>query len=71
MQELDTIIKFPEQQALEAYKKGYTAGCDNGIEVGRDERNVEIARNMKRNECPVPKIAKLTGLTETEIANIN
>ena len=68
-----SVVQAPEvkQQdppiAVKGYNEGYNYGCDNGIEVGRGERDYEIARKMKEQGEPTSKIAKITGLSVSEI----
>ena len=41
---------------------------EDGIKEGQKERNVEIAKNMLRDNIPIITISKYTGLTEKEIS---
>jgi len=43
---------------------------DTKFEEGKMERNIEIAKNMKAEGFTLAQIAKITGLTETEIATL-
>ena len=45
----------------------YDKGVAEGIEQGRDEEKLEIARNLKDAALPVDIIAKSTGLTVAEV----
>jgi len=49
-----------------ATKKGY----NEGWEKGKMEGLHLVARNMKQLGLPIADIAKATGLSETEIANL-
>ena len=41
---------------------------EDGIKEGQKERNVEIAKNMLRDNIPIITISKYTSLTEKEIS---
>ena len=41
-----------------------------GIEEGIEKRNVEIAKNLLKNNVSVDIISSSTGLTKEEIANL-
>ena len=43
---------------------------EEALEEGRDERNVEIARNMLLDGEPVEKIMRYTGLTAEEVEDL-
>lgn len=43
---------------------------EKGVEKGRKEEKLEIARNMLNESLPIEKIAALTGLTEKEVKNL-
>ena len=44
------------------------ANYQKGIDVGRDERTIEIARNLKAINLPIEQIVTATGLSADEIA---
>ena len=52
------------------YNSGMKKAKDEGRTEGRDERNLEIARNMKADGEPMEKIMRYTGLTKEEIENL-
>ena len=41
---------------------------EDGIKEGKKERNIEIAKNMLRDNIPIITISKYTSLTEKEIS---
>ena len=41
---------------------------EDGIKEGQKERNVEIAKNMLKDNIPIITISKYTGLTKKEIS---
>ena len=45
-------------------------GLNQGLEEGSTETRIEIAKNMLQSKMEVSEIAKLTGLSETEIEKI-
>ena len=51
----------------EARDSGRSEGRVEGIAVGVDRRNIEIAQNMKRRGCDVDFIIEMTGLSSIEI----
>lgn len=51
-------------------KKAKDEGRTEGKAEGRDERNFEIARNMKVDREPVEKIMRYTGLTAKAIEDL-
>jgi len=51
-------------------KKAEEKGVAKGMEKGRKEEKLEIARNMLNESLPIEKIAALTGLTEKEVKNL-
>ena len=57
-----------------ATKKGYNEGWEKGKKEGWEKGKMEglhlVARNMKQLGLPIADIAKATGLSETEIANL-
>lgn len=48
----------------------YNSGMKKAKDEGRDERNLEIARNMKAAGEPVEKIMRYTGLTAKAIEDL-
>ena len=52
------------------YNSGMKKAKDEGRTEGRDERNLEIARNMKADGEPMEKIMRYTGLTKEEIEKL-
>jgi len=53
-----------------SYMEGREEGKAEGKIEGMQERNLEIARQMKADGEPVEKIQRYTGLTEEEIAGL-
>lgn len=49
-------------------KTSFDKGREEGHAEGRDERSIEIARNLKKTSLSIADIAKVTGLTAEEIA---
>lgn len=54
----------------EGMAKGIEEGMEKGMEKGKKEEQLAIAINMKKEKMPTALIAKITGLTEEEINNI-
>jgi predicted transposase/invertase (TIGR01784 family) len=55
---------------MEGLEEGKVEGKIEGKIEGMQERNLEIARQMKADGEPVDKIQRYTGLTEEEIAGL-
>ena len=45
-------------------------GKEQGIEEGKKEEKIEIAKEMKKNKISIELIEKITGLTKEIIENI-
>ena len=59
-----------EQGFEKGHEKGRAEGLAEGLAEGRDERSIEIAREMLADGESVEKIMRYTGLTETQIREI-
>lgn len=46
-------------------------GIEQGIEKGSQESKLEIARNLKKLGLSIENISQATGLSQTEIENLN
>jgi predicted transposase/invertase (TIGR01784 family) len=46
-------------------------GRTEGIEIGLDKRNTEIALNMKNDGFGIDVISRITGLSHSEIERLN
>ena len=55
---------------ISALNEAERKGIEKGIEKGIQQRNLEIARNMKLSGLEISMISKLTGLTIDEINSI-
>ena len=55
---------------LEAREDGYNEGHQEGLEQGRNEKSIEIAKNLIASGINVEIISKSTGLTISEIENL-
>ena len=60
----DYVVKARERQAKE---DGFNDGFDNGKDIGYNERNYEVARNLILNDVSTNIIVKSTGLSLKEI----
>lgn len=54
----------------EGMKKGMEKGLEKGLEKGRKDEKIKIARSMKAEGFPPETIARITGLTVSEITGI-
>ena len=61
-----------DKEVLRLYHLREMAQIDynSGMKKAKDERSIEIARNMKADEESVEKIMKYTGLTAKAIENL-
>jgi predicted transposase/invertase (TIGR01784 family) len=50
--------------------KGYRRGMEKGIEKGKLEEKLLIARNLKASGVPIDTIRQATNLTDEEIQNL-
>ena len=55
---------------LKGREEGLLKGREEGREEGRDEERIIIARNCKAMGMDAASIAKVTGLSEAEIAEL-
>ena len=62
--------KIREKAVKVAEKKGIKQGMRQGKKEGRLEEKIAIARGMKKDNEPIEKIIKYTGLTREEIEEI-
>ncbi len=58
-----TVEEFAEIRAREAYEDGEKVGYDEGAE----QKQIEIARNLKNLGMALPEIAEATGLSPEEV----
>ena len=54
----------------EGERAGFTKGERTGAERGAKQKQCEIAKNFKKSGIPIDVIAKNTGLSEKEIAEL-
>ena len=67
----DEAIKEGLEQGLEqGFNQGIEKGLEQGLEQGISQGIKQIAKNMLKSKMDVSEIAKLTGLSETEIEKI-
>ena len=62
------ILKF-NQQEYQEYENSlkYYRDLKNSLDMAKEERKIEIAKEMLKNNEPIENIIKYTGLTEKEI----
>ena len=53
-----------------ALNKGIGIGREEGIEIGREKKAYEIARNLLEMKLDIDSISKATGLTKEEVAKL-
>jgi predicted transposase/invertase (TIGR01784 family) len=54
----------------EGLKEGIEKGMEKGMEKGINQRNIEIARELRKNGISIEIIIQSTGLTKEEIENL-
>lgn len=60
-----------EQASIEyAQNEGYRQGEEKGKAAGKNERNIEIAQNMLKENVNIELISKVTGLSIDEIEKL-
>ena len=75
---LEEISKDERERYLAELREKYIldqkaiedAGYDKGLEQGRKERNMEIAKNLLKLNMSIEQIKEVTGLTEEEIRKL-
>ena len=65
-----TVEEFAEIRAREAAKDAYEEGVAKGEKSGAAQEKREIAKNFKASGIPIDVIAKNTGLTLKEVAEL-
>ena len=59
-----------EISRLDGYEEGERAGFSKGERAGAEQRQCEIAKSLRESGIPIDVIAKNTGLSEKEIAEL-
>ena len=59
-----------EEGERAGFSKGERAGFTKGERAGAEQKQCEIAKNFKESGIPIDVIAKNTGLSEEEIAEL-
>ena len=64
--------RIMDNKASEDYliKTAKAEGKSEGIQIGKAERNIEVAKNMFSNNYSIPEISRITGLSIQEINNL-
>ena len=68
-EKMQRIAELREKAILDE-KAIYARGLEVGEEKGREERNIEIAKELLKEGLSIEKICKITGLTEEEIEKL-
>jgi len=79
IEEFDKIIEIKEFKPLFSKEEDERRirnsekleGYEQGIEQGQQERNVEIAKNMLKEDADINFISKVTGLSIGQISELN
>ena len=61
MENFDALLYY------DPYELGKEVGMDKGIDIGKNEGLVLVAKNMLNENRPIQEIARLTGLSFKEI----
>ena len=59
-----------EEGERAGFSKGERAGFTKGERAGAEQKHCEIAKNFQKSGIPIDVIAKNTGLSEKEIAEL-
>ena len=62
--DIEDAIATGTRQGIE---QGISQGISQGIEQGTRQRNIEIAKNMIKDNESIEKISRYTGLTQNEL----
>ena len=66
-----TLMQNAEEKGLKkGLKKGIKQGLEQGLEQGSKHKEIEIARNMLKDNMSIDTIIKYTGLTKKEIETL-
>ena len=65
--DLKNVVDTSREEGVE---EGMKQGMEKGMKQGIDQRNIEIARTMKKNQEPVDKIMQYTGLSREQIEGL-
>ena len=66
----EKIEEGREEGRKEGIKEGIEKGIKKGIKEGKEEKSLEIAKNMKALGIDIDTIIKATGLSKEEVAKI-
>ena len=66
----DGIEQGVEQGVEQGIKQGIEQGIEQGIQQGSKQREIEIAKEMKKQNYSMDEIQKITKLTKEEIENL-
>lgn len=67
LDEIRLMSKLEEQAALASAR---AKGTRDGLEIGKKESQIEIAKNLLKLNIPLDEIETATGLTKEEIENL-
>ena len=72
LKNFDEMLYYDRDKMFEnaCYDKGYSKGESIGYSKGKQERNIEIAKELLKLEVPIEKIMMATGLSEKEILTL-
>ena len=72
LKNFDEMLYYDRDKMFEnaCYDKGYSKGESIGYSKGKQERNIEIAKEMLNKGMKLKDIIDITGLTEKEIKEI-
>ena len=63
-------LHLNERERLVIHEGGYIIGKEDGLEEGRAEKQVEVARTMLADGMSPELVSKYTGLSEEDIAKL-
>ena len=66
----DALLKMKENYIIEGRKEGRKSGIIEGIESGKREEKLKIAKSLKLMGLKIEDIVKATGLSKKEIENL-
>ena len=69
-----TVEEYGEVMKKEGFEDGKAAGLAEGEKIGeasgRAEREIEMAKAMKKDNKPIDEISKYTGLSKADIEKL-
>ncbi len=72
LDDFDAMLYYDRDKMFEnaCYDKGYSKGENIGYSKGKQERNIEIAKELIKKKMSIQDIVEITGLTEDDVLSL-